>query len=167
MTTTARDQLINRLRALSPAGLHAAVTAATARLDQAPAADREAHALVADLGRTVLVTRPDRYEVGPVVIDNYWAQIIDRATGRVAVVCHTTTAPRWIEWYTGKADRLSVIPNDFRVCECTHLCATHASTLPDGTWAPGIGNGTCGFEGCSCQRMTPAIARPAVLFTEP
>lgn len=101
-----------------------------------------------------------RFQVGEVAGDE--ARIRDTTTGEVVLICHRSTAQRWLAWYAAGLGgyRSRVEDNDMRVCVCVHLCASHSSTRPDYTQAPGVGNGECGVDGCGCGEFRPAIAGP-------
>ncbi|MCX5066709.1 hypothetical protein OOJ91_12545 [Micromonospora lupini] len=91
------------------------------------------------------------------------ARVRDTLTGEVVLVCHRSTAERWLAWHTAGLGgvRSWVEDNDFRLCACRHLCASHSSSKADYTQVPGVGNGDCGIEGCGCQEFRPVIAGPA------
>ncbi|MEU3452246.1 hypothetical protein ABZ671_01185 [Micromonospora sp. NPDC006766] len=102
-----------------------------------------------------------RYELGDALPADR-VEIRDQATGEVVLICHRYTAGRWLAWQTGPPAGPGewIEDNDFRVCRCRHLCASHASTLADYSHAPGVGNGQCGVDGCGCGRFDLAIGRP-------
>lgn len=103
-----------------------------------------------------------RLEVGE-QLAAHQVQIRDRRTGEVVLICHPSTAERWLTWYAAGLGgvRSGLEDNDLRVCACKHLCASHSSTRLDYTQAPGVGNGMCGVDGCGCPEFRPVIAGPA------
>lgn len=104
-----------------------------------------------------------RYELGGQAPGGR-VEIRDRATGEVVLICHPYTAGRWVAWIAGPPAGPGewIQDNDFRVCWCVHLCASHSSTLADYTQAPGVGNGECGVDGCGCPGFRVRIARPEI-----
>lgn len=101
-----------------------------------------------------------RYELADRLTTEHEARVVDTATGEVVLVCHPYTATRWLDWQAGRLPRVGSegADNDYRVCECRHLCLSHSSTRADWTVAPGVGNGCCG---CGCPVFRPAIVGPA------
>ncbi|PZG12989.1 hypothetical protein C1I95_24585 [Micromonospora craterilacus] len=90
-------------------------------------------------------------------------EVRDQATGEVVLICHESTAVRWLAWLVGPPAGPGewIEDNDLRVCTCRHLCASHCSTLPDYSRVSGVGNGQCGVDGCGCGRFVLRIGRPA------
>ncbi|WBB94133.1 hypothetical protein [Verrucosispora sp. WMMC514] len=90
-------------------------------------------------------------------------EVRDRGAGEVVLVCHESTAVRWVGWIVGLPAGPGewVEDNDLRVCACRHLCASHASTLADHTSPGGVGNGSCGVDGCGCGRFVLRVGKVA------